>query len=348
MSAHAGGPYSVIDLGDLPGGLSVSQAFGLSENGYVAGTSIAGTGGRGFIWDSVNGMRDLGDLPGGTNQSRAFRVNAHGQVVGDSVSSVGQQPFIWDSVNGMQNLGGLPGGTGVGFGTGINDLGYAVGASSVALSSSHAFLWVPGTAMIDIGATFPGCIQSFPTDINKNISVVGSCSTANGVRAFVWSFTEGVQLLGGLPGGNGYSSALAMNDVGQVVGVSNTANGNRAFIWDQAHGMNMLPILPGGTGENQATGVNNLGQVVGLSSSGVSQPFLWERETGMRSLNDLLLPAFANWNITEAWSINDRGWIAGTGISPTGQRHAVLLTPEPASIAMLMTMAVVAFRRRRV
>jgi hypothetical protein len=36
-----------------------------------------------------------------------------------------------------------------------------------------------------------------------------------------------------------------------------------------------------------------------------------------------------------AYSINNHGWIVGSGINPDGLSHAFLLTPEPATILLL-------------
>ena len=71
------------DLGDLPGGLDLSQALDINSNGEVVGVSGAATGdGRAFLWTSVAGMQDLGDLPGGLDFSSAKGINDAGQIVG--------------------------------------------------------------------------------------------------------------------------------------------------------------------------------------------------------------------------------------------------------------------------
>lgn len=56
----------------------------------------------------------------------------------------------------------------------------------------------------------------------------------------------------------------------------------------------------------------------------------------MYALNELIDPTL-DWNLVWANAINDDGWIAGVGVAPNGEQHAVLLTPtpEPSTIALV-------------
>jgi len=77
-----------------------------------------------------------------------------------------------------------------------------------------------------------------------------------------------------------------------------------------------------------AWGINNLGQVVGHSQATDGwHAFLWDSALGMRDLNELLDGSGFGWTVQMGRRINDHGWIAGHGISPTGQQHAILLIP---------------------
>ena len=54
-----------IPLGDLPGGLSLSDARGVSADGsVVVGTSVSASGFEAFRWTQAGGMVGLGFLPG--------------------------------------------------------------------------------------------------------------------------------------------------------------------------------------------------------------------------------------------------------------------------------------------
>jgi probable HAF family extracellular repeat protein len=54
--------------------------------------------------------------------------------------------------------------------------------------------------------------------------------------------------------------------------------------------------------------------------------FLWENGGPMVDLNSLVPPG-SSLTLTEAWSINDRGEIAGWGQLASGDVHVILLVP---------------------
>ncbi len=140
--------YSVIDLGDLPGGSDGSFAQGINNSGQVVGYSTATTGTRAFLYS--NGvMTNLGDLPGGSDLSVAQGINNAGQVVGYSYATTGARAFLYSNGT-MTNLGDLPGGSDVSLAYGINNSGQVVGYSG-ATTGTRAFLYGNGV-MTDINS----------------------------------------------------------------------------------------------------------------------------------------------------------------------------------------------------
>jgi probable HAF family extracellular repeat protein len=97
-TAQAAG-YTLIRLGDLPGGGYYSAAYGINDTGQVVGYSSTATGYRAFLWDASGGMQDLGDLPGGRDSSGARDINSSGQVVGFSEGAAGARAFLWGSAH---------------------------------------------------------------------------------------------------------------------------------------------------------------------------------------------------------------------------------------------------------
>ena len=95
-----------IGLGDLPGGITYSDALAVSADGsvVVGFTYSTSSWSEAFRWDAVNGMVGLGNLPDVTTGSSAHGVSADGSVV---VGFSGNEAFRWDAVNGMVGLGGL-------------------------------------------------------------------------------------------------------------------------------------------------------------------------------------------------------------------------------------------------
>jgi probable HAF family extracellular repeat protein len=91
----------MIGLGDLPGGDSFSDAFGISADGSViVGWSNSGLGGNeAFRWTEADGMVGLGEL------GFAWDVSADGSIiVGASDTGTGREATIWDSTNGLRRL----------------------------------------------------------------------------------------------------------------------------------------------------------------------------------------------------------------------------------------------------
>lgn len=109
---------------------------------------------------------------------------------------------------------------------------------------------------------------------------------ATAAQATAWAITDiGVLSAGPLA----YSSATAINDLGQVVGMSRGANGaNRAFLWTPGQGKVDLGDLPGGTDMSGAYGINNAATVTGASTivTGLegTHAFRWSAQGGLVDL----------------------------------------------------------------
>ena len=59
-SALADSNWTITDLGDLPGGSSTSDAYGINNAGQVVGDGYVDAGQRGFLWSRGGGMQDIG------------------------------------------------------------------------------------------------------------------------------------------------------------------------------------------------------------------------------------------------------------------------------------------------
>jgi len=102
-----------IPLGDLPGGLFLSRASGVSADGsVVVGSSVSASSLEAFRWTPGEGMVGLGFLPGFPT-SGASAASANGSVVvGTSLGPSEEEAFRWTAAGGLVGLGVLPGGEG--------------------------------------------------------------------------------------------------------------------------------------------------------------------------------------------------------------------------------------------
>jgi hypothetical protein len=88
------GQNMAFEVGALPG-MNGALAFGVSNTGYVVGSSMVNQGaGLPFIWSDQGGMAAI-PLASGTSEGSARAVNSAGWVVGDD-SSAFSIPFLYD------------------------------------------------------------------------------------------------------------------------------------------------------------------------------------------------------------------------------------------------------------
>jgi probable HAF family extracellular repeat protein len=130
--------------------------------------------------------------------------------------------------------------------------------------------------------------------------------------------------------------AYSINNNGQIVGWDADNIGHRrACLFDPTGNGNNIQL-----GDGEAAAINDNGQIVGYSNS---HAFLFD-STGNGNnidLNSLIDPA-CGWTLTNAFDINNNGWIVGQGIYRDingfeigDQRAFLLIIPEPATLILL-------------
>ena len=141
------GQSMAFEVGALPG-LNGALAFGVSNTGYVVGSSMLNQGsGLPFIWSDQGGMVAI-PLATGTSQGSARAVNSAGWVVGTD-SSAFAIPFLYDGTNTYRLADLIPPGSGwdLSMNTsssadGIGEDGIIVG-TGVHNGDTHAYAMVP-------------------------------------------------------------------------------------------------------------------------------------------------------------------------------------------------------------
>jgi probable HAF family extracellular repeat protein len=338
--------YTITDLG--AGSLTIAGT-GINASGVVTGY----VGGTGFVADH-GPMTSIGTLPGGS-ASYAYGINDSGVVVGFSNTGSGAYDAFTYSNGTMTDVtatrGIALGGSTFNFATSINNSGQIAGYISSA-AGTHAFLY-NGTNTIDLGTLAGSTGTSHAQALNASGQVVGDATTSAGpTHAFLYSGGS-MHDLGALGNPLGASVAYDINATGHVVGESivNNTSTYHAFLYD---GTSMTDLTAGAAyaGYNsQAFGINSSGAAVGYfgTSSFSSHGFLYSGGT-LTDLNSLISPT-SGWTITGAYAINDAGQIAA--LATNGQQiHTLLLTapllvPEPPTIALLCSGAVVGLGLRR-
>src|SRR5436190_8541967 len=141
------GQNMAFEVGALPG-LNGALAFGVSNTGYVVGSSMLNQGsGLPFIWSDQGGIVPI-PLATGTSQGSARAVNSAGLVVGND-SSAFSIPFLYDGTNTYRLADLIPLGSGwdLSMNTsssalGISDNGNIVG-TGVYNGQTHAYAMIP-------------------------------------------------------------------------------------------------------------------------------------------------------------------------------------------------------------
>lgn len=331
-----------MGLGDLPGSLTRSVAYGLSADGStVVGDSNGGDDQHAYVWTMATGMMDIG-------RGIALDASADGSVVVGKSSGA----FRWTQQTGPESLGP---------GTGRFLLGMGISADGSVIAGTlsdapGAYRWTEATGAVPLGTLFPNS-ENYAADISADgLVIVGSQGPPPGQgweTAFRWTQLTGVQLIGTLPGERS-SVARATNADGSVV--VGFAGSFKAYRWTLTGGMVGLGDLPGGESISDALDVTADGSlVVGYSATNEGlEAFVWDAANGMRNLRSILIDDgldLTGWTLTRAWAVSADGrTFAGDGINPQGNEEAWIASlgsavPEP-NAALLLLLGVVGLQWR--
>jgi probable HAF family extracellular repeat protein len=339
-----------------------------------------------ILCGAANGVeRQLINLgPAGRTSGNGSAINDSGQVAGYSIVDLDQRGFFY-SDGAMADLGSLGVTYGGGDVTGINNSGQAVGSRSVALHTSHAFLYDHGTVTDlgtlggqsaralainnagQVGGSFTdvtnvahgfvltggtltdvgslGGSMTTVASINDTGMAVGTSYLSGGTQSHAFVFDSGVITDLGLP--STYSGAYGINNAGEIVGqMWNVSGEAHGFYYYKGAAIELES--PDGSAAT-ARAINDRGQIVGYSHTiGVSdyRAVLWQGGV-LIDLNSLLSPAYSGYTLMYAEDINNNGWITGQMLDPGGYRRAFILTPEPATIMLLAAGGLTGRRLRR-
>lgn len=313
--------YSLIDLGTLGG--PTSSASAVNSAGEVVGTSADASGALlPFIWTPA-GMSALGPLPdtpfGQPIGASASDINDAGEVVGalTLLDVPGRwQPFRWTQAAGYRIIDDQTVNAGA---AAVNAAGDAVGANN-----RRAIKWLPTGEVLALPSAG---WESSAVAINDAGIAVGSLNYVGGIGGRRWAADGTATDLPTLGGNVNHPSGI--NNAGTIVGSSNLTVSGHQHAYLYSGGM-ITDLGTLGGSSSRATALNDAGYVVGESDGpdGARLPFVWNSDTGMQSLKELIDSSGSGWRLEQVTSINSKGQMAGSGVNPAGRSHAFLLTPR--------------------
>lgn len=172
-------------------------------------------------------------------------------------------------------------------------------------------LWAEQYYYYDLG-TSSGFTSTYANSINDSGNIAGFGYTgSNSARAFLWTPSSGMQNLGTVIPGYGYSVAYGINNNNQIVGVDSGST----FLWTGT--MRDLGFSGGAN-------INNIGNITGSTPVNFnSQAFLWNNTGGINYLGTL------GGSYSAGISINDSNYVVGVSQINIGSTtdHAFLWTP---------------------
>jgi uncharacterized membrane protein len=177
-----------VYLGDLDGGISNSDAAGISDDGsFIVGTGTSSLGREAYYWTESTGMVGLGYLTGGTSRSHATAVSGNGGVVaGQAFNSANtSEAFRWTQSGGMNSIG-VPDGFNDSRATAVSPNGkYITGAANHALGIG-AFIWDEVGGMRVIGTPNSTFGLVYVTDVSDNGTAIGFIQSGSQAEACIW------------------------------------------------------------------------------------------------------------------------------------------------------------------
>jgi len=216
-------------------------------------------------------------------------------------------------------LGELPGGSSNSIALDVND-SLQVAVKSWDADGAQPAYWEFSSGLLKITLA-PDTILADVVALNDSETFVGSASTMNETIASRWRATQGMELLGDLPGGFNLSRARGINDAGQIVGWSSSANtetipGEEAFIWDEVNGMVGIGDMPGISFSSDAYDINDNGVVTGIGTTfNGHEAFIWTEADGFTPLGFL----DGQSGFSRGFAINNLGQVVGDTNSSNGR-----------------------------
>ena len=331
-----------MGLGDMPGGIRDSTAYGVSADGSTIvgeGSSDAGWC-EAFRWTAATGMVGLGSL-GDPITSTARGVSPNGQVVVGEWDDRGWAYFRWSAEGGMVHLVPVDPDQPRSWVHDVTDAGVAVGYSS----------GLPVKWALD-GQPIP---LDLPADHERGVAraitpdgslIVGSTRlyehSSPSWNAVIWSADEEVRVIT-----EGHAGDVTPD--GRIV----VGTDHRVWRWSADEGKVYLGWVSDPLEEGVANAVSADGSVIvgWINDEPRNNAFVWDAENGIRHLKTALEGEFgldlSEWQLQRAYGVSADGrTIVGRGMHNGYYEAWVAYIPEPSGLCLLALMAACASRAR--
>ncbi len=345
-------------IGDLPGGIFESQAFGISGDGSIVVGGSRGDFLQASRWTAASGIRGLGDLPGGTDQSTAYAISNDGTtIVGVSSGASGNSfAFRWTQGGGMVSLGDLPGGITTSAAHAVSANGAVVIGRSSSSNGDEAFRWT-SAGIQGLGDLPGGPHNSGALGLSDDGTVIVGFGHAapNVPRAARWTPEDGMLDLGVIPGSSfTRATANAVSGDGRItVGRCFNFSGPQqtAFVWSEDSGMSALPPLPNASYTSAVDASFDGRVIVGYANNDVNGRAIMWVDGAPIDLRLFLVQrgvVLDGWLLSAATAVSaDGNTIAGYGTHNGSIEGWVVSIPTPGAGMMMAIWAGLVFRRTR-
>jgi probable HAF family extracellular repeat protein len=195
----------------------------------------------------------------------------------------------------------------------INGRGSVVGGiNGPAQFNVHAFVWRPGSGIIEIPGLDVG--SRFAAAINDQDQVVGTAPIDGRLGAFTWDPRSGTRPLEVLPGSQ-ETYAVDINDQGWIAGNAKTSSGEtHPLLWKPGAPVRDLGLTSGYT-TGYASHLNERAQVLvtferptGPRSKTLEAPYVWSESEGF-----VAVPLPQGFQDVRAMALNDLGHVLLSG-----------------------------------
>lgn len=337
---------SFVTIGDLPGSLHNSYAYGVSDDGaVVAGRSYASDGITAFQWTHNEGLQSLPRNLGPGTSTGVF-ISPSGNHIAGRYAGLGA---IWLDGGDAVSVGDLPGGIESSYIFDVDDQGRGVGQSAYGTNPFGAPLvraiqWLPSGGLQALPLPHPD--DEMGNSVANAILPDGRILGVSDSGTWFYSETDGFEML---PGATGMSRSTPDGNLLAGLASNPDTNASAPAIWTRDEGLTFLP----GIGSGVARSLSDDGSII--VGNIAADEVVWVDQGDPVPVEEFAESFGIDMT---GWRINNVGAISADGSTIVGSaRHDsweagriegfVLTIPAPGTIGVLGVALLSAGCRRR-